>query len=58
MFSYDYTTLMIVSQALRFKILYQYERRREEIEESNLLNYITVAHPKVHVQSEQYISNV
>ena len=58
MFSYDYTTLMIVSQALRFMILYQYERRREEIEESNLSNYITVAQPKVHVQSEKYISNV
>ena len=31
---------------------------REGIEESNLLNYIPVVQPKIHVQSQQYISNV
>ena len=34
----------IVSQLLKFKILYQYGRR-EERDESNFLNYIPVAQP-------------
>ena len=41
----DYTTLMIVSQTLNFKILYHYDSS-EKMEESNLLNYIPVAQPK------------
>ena len=45
MLLYDYTTWWIVSQSLKFKILYQYGWR-EEREESKLLNYIPVAQPK------------
>ena len=54
----NYTTWWIVSQSLKFKVLYQYGWR-EEREESNLLKYIPVAQPKKFMfKVNKYISHV